>query len=310
MLGQSPAAGQPDLTSALERELGAEDTELAKELQRTRAEEIIARRRIAIERMRGGQPAPDPSGGKTADRPKEWLTDIAAGLLDKKLDPGVVGRTIDYLLGVAAFPQVGLPGAPAPAQGMTFENMRELYKMGMEANRIDPTLTTILTKLTEKVEAIEKIAAARPAVQPERKTAFVIRADNTLEEVPLDRPILLEPKPAAEGSKPIEVVKEENRHAEETERLKIDKEHKKDLADALGNISKNIGRGMAAQALGEEEEGEPAAGAVAKTAEQDPFKCEKCGAEFMIPADALQITCPNCTEQDGSPTVYTRKKKV
>jgi len=104
-------------------------------------------------------------------------------------------------------------------------------------------------------------------------------------------------------------VKEKNRHDEKMEELKIDKEHKNSIANTLASIPEKIGRGFASQTLGEEEKDEPEAGAVAKTAEQEPFKCEQCGAEFMIPAGALQITCPNCTQADGSPTVYTRKKK-
>jgi len=303
------AADSSALTSALEKELGAEDSELAKELQRTRAEEIIARRRIVIDRMRGGTAAPDTGGAKVQERGKDWLLDYTQGMLEKGLDPITVGKLVDYLLGGSQFPQIGMPGAGAPPQGITFADMMSFAKMMQENNKVDLTLTALLTKLSDKIEAVEKIAAARPAAQPERKTAFIIKADNTLEEVPLDRPILLEPKASAIDGKPIEVVKEENRHSEEIERLKNDKDHKKNLSDALGSISKNIGRGLAAQALGEEEGNAPEAGAVAKTAEQEQFRCDQCGTEFMIPADALTITCPNCTQADGSPTIYNRKKK-
>ena len=308
--GKEAQSDQPDLRSTLEKELDGEDTELAKELQRTRAEEIIQRRRIAIDRMRGGAAAPDTGGVKVQERGKDWLLDYTQGMLEKGLDPITVGKLVDYLLGGSQFPQIGMPGAGAPPQGITFADMMSFAKMMQENNRADPTLTALLTKLTEKVEAVEKIAAARPAAEPVKRSAFIIKADGNLEEVSLDRPILLEPKPSAIDGKPIEVVKEENRHLEKMEELKTDKEHKKSIADTLASIPEKIGRGLAGQALGEEEEVEPGSGAVAKIADQEHFKCEQCGTEFMIPVDALTITCPNCTQADGSPTVYTRTKKA
>ena len=140
-----PPIDQPDLKTTLERELEGEDSELAKELQRTRAEEIIARRRMAIERMRVGQASQDTGRKQTQERGKEWLTDVAQGLLERGLDPSVVGRTIDYLLGNAQSPMIGLPGANAPAQGMTFTDMKEIFKMGQEGNRTDPAITSILS---------------------------------------------------------------------------------------------------------------------------------------------------------------------
>ncbi len=301
------------LTSALEKELGAEDTELARELQRTRAEEIIARRRNAIAAIRGGHAVAEPGNTRTQEsgqgRGKEWLVDMAEGLLKRGLDPSVVGRTVDYLLGQGQSPQIGLPGAGTPSQGISFTDMKELFKMGQESNKTDPTLTALLTKLTDKIEAVEKVAAARPPAVAEKRTAFIIGQDGSLQEVPLDRPILLQPKPVDAGAKSIEMVKEDNRHLEEVERLKIDKEHKNSIAQTLASIPEKIGKGLASQVMESGGAEETVTGAAARTAEMESFQCPECKTEFSIPAGALQITCPNCKQADGSPTVYKRDKK-
>ncbi|MDP2730335.1 MAG: hypothetical protein Q8O55_07625 [Dehalococcoidales bacterium] len=293
--------GSVELKSALERELGAVDEELAKELQRTRAEELIERRRMAIERMRGGQAAADAGGGKPEGRGKEWLTDMAQGLLERGMEPAVVGRTIDYLLGNNSFPSVGMPGNGAPQGGMSFTDMKELFKMGQESNKSDPNLAILLERLTNKIEAVEKIASAPRNEQARPRTAFIVKSDNTLEEVPLDRPILLEAKPIA-GGKSIEMLKEENRHAEEVERLKTESKYKVSVAETLASIPEKIGRGLASQAMGEEEEVVAGARSAAKTIETEVFKCtdEQCGKEFNITKGALKVQCPYCA------TIYTR----
>lgn len=299
--GGKPPPGQPDLRTTLERELEGEDSELAKELQRTRAEEIIARRRIAIERMRAGQVVQDTGGGKTPERGKEWLTDVAQGLLERGLDPSVVGRTIDYLLGVAQAPLVGLPGAPAPAQGMTFNDIKEIFKMGQEASKTDPTIAAILDKLTSKVQALED---RKPPEAPARKSYIFLKADGTVEEIAADRPLILEPKPASSEGKPLEEIKEENRHAEKMAELTTEKDYKTKVANTLAELPERIGRGIAGQIAeqGEEEKG----GAAASSMEYLTCTNTEKGCNYSIPypPDAIQIRCPKCG------MVYKRETKA
>lgn len=311
--GEKATAGQPSqgdsgtvLHSALERELGAVDEELAKELQRTRAEEIIERRRIAIERMRGGSAASERGSGKTEGQSKDWLTDMAQGLLERGMDPAVVGRTIDYLIGNSSFPAVGLPGNGSPSGGMSFTDMKELFKMGQESNRTDATLVGILNKLSEKIESVEKLATARPPAQPEKRVAYVIE-DGEIREVPFDRPILLKAPPAADTGESIEMLKEKNRHEEEKAKIELESNYKKSVAETLASIPEKIGRGLASQALGEEDgtAGALPGGAAAQTIELEKIQCpdEKCGKEFTITKGALKVTCPHC----GG--IYTRDEK-
>lgn len=298
--GEKPPDTPQDLKTTLEKELDGEDSELAKELQRTRAEEIIARRRIAIERLRAGQAVlQEPGAARTQERGKEWLTDVATGLLSRGLDPGVVGRTIDYLLGISSGPMVGLPGAPAPAQGMTFTDMKEIFKMGQESNKTDPAITSMLQRLTDKIEAIEHRPAPAP---PEKKSFIVVKADGTFDEVEAGRPIILAPKVSAGGGEPIEVVKEKNRHQEEMARLEAEKKYNDQKAELLASIPEKIGRGLAGQIADKGGGGD----AVANEQKMEIFKCQnlECGKEFQIPRDALKIQCPYCKD------IYNREQKA
>jgi DNA-directed RNA polymerase subunit M/transcription elongation factor TFIIS len=310
------------LQSALEKELAADDNALANDLARSRAEEIIESRNLRIQQIRthrlnqgrSGKAENDDGGresGGTREpaRGKEWLLDYTTGLLSKGMDPIQVGRLVDYLIGGNSYlPAVGLPGAGAPAGGLTFDNVIALANMLKENNnKTDPTLNALLTKLTEKIEAVEKVAAARSTAQPEKRTAYIV-IKGVIEEISMDRPILIEPENDA-GAKSIEMVKEENRHAEEIERLKTDKEHKNSIANTLASIPEKIGRGLAGEIAGGGEIDVPSQAPGAKTAEQEQFTCPECKTEFMIPAGALQFTCPNCTQTDGSPSVFSRTKK-
>lgn len=287
-----PSNGQPDLKTALERELEGEDSELAKELQRTRAEEIIARRRIAIDRMRGGQVGQDTGSSKIQEHGKEWLTDVAQGLLERGLDPSVVGRTIDYLLGTAQAPIVGLPGAAAPTQGITFNDMKEIFKMGQESNRTDPAIAAILEKLSQKITDIES-RNARPD-PPTKLNYILVKADGTIQEVESGKPILLEPKLATGQS--IEVVKEQNRHDEKMEELKTDRDFKEKLGEVVEEIPVNLGKGWAAEnALKTHPEASTSSSVGKESVNSFQCKNPKCKATIFVPPDIPpRITCAKC----------------
>lgn len=301
--GSKPSPEQPDLKTTLERELEGEDSELAKELQRTRAEEIIARRRITIDRIRSAQPgqaAQDTGGGKAQERGKEWLTDVAQGLLERGLDPSVVGRTIDYLLGTnAQFPTVGVPGAAAPAQGMTFTDMKEIFKMGQEANKTDPAIAAILERLTDKVTDLEsKISRPSGNENPPKRSYVLIKADNTIKEIEADGPVFLEP--GAATGEPLEVVKEKNRHEEEMEKVRNDKNYKEGLVNTLADIPESIGRGLA----NDVRESTPVRQPAPQTGGLETIDCDTCHAKIYYSPDTTKVTCAKC----GS--VYLRQPKT
>ena len=289
--GDKSPVVQPDLKTTLERELEGEDSELAKELQRTRAEEIIARRRVAIDRMRAGQPGQDGGQRQTQERGKEWLTDVAQGLLERGLDPSVVGRTIDYLLGNAQAPMVGLPGATAPGQGMTFTDMKEIFRMGQEGNKTDPAIAAILDKLTQKISDIE---SKNTRYESPPKTHYVlVKADGTIQEIESGKPIILEPKPAS--GEPLEVVKERNRHAEKMEEIGVERSFKEKLGEAVEEIPVNLGKGWAAENALRQRQGAPPSPTEKESVLSFQCKNPKCKATIFVPPDAPpKIKCAKC----------------
>jgi len=289
---EKPPNSQPDLRTTLERELEGEDQELAKELQRSRAEEIIARRRIAIERMRGGQGVHEAEGRKVQERGKEWLTDVAQGLLERGLDPSVVGRTIDYLLGNAQSPMVGFPGGAAPAQGMTFTDMKEIFKMGQENNRTDPAITSILDKLTQKLETIEgKVLHSPPApIDPLTQIEQTVATYKRLKEVGM----VGGSESKGEGES-IEVVKEKHRHEEKMEEITNERKFKEKLGDIAEEIPVNLGKGWAAENASRQRSGGKASSPSTEKDSVSSFPCKKCGATIFVPPDIPeQIKCSKC----------------
>lgn len=286
---------QASLKSALEQELESEDTELAKELQRTRAEEIIYRRRVAMG-MRVG--VPDTSSGNVkAKEREEWLVDMAERLLNRGMDQRIVGDLIDTVLGKDRAPVVGLPGAPAPAQGMTFTDMMAFYKLVQESNKSDPIITNILEKLTDKVEALEKSAQAPPPA-PAQRGFVVIQPDGSFQEVEPGKPVIVKiPPPAATGES-IESLREKNRHDEKERELDIEKEHKEGLRGILQSVPTTLADGIAAVVESKSGTGAPAASSGAAVARKEPpmqdFECEDCHTKVKIPVGTKSFKCLGC----------------
>ena len=118
------------------------------------------------------------------------------------------------------------------------------------------------------------------------------------------------PPPPREG-KSVEELKEENRHAEEKERIDNEKTYKTNIANTLASIPEKIGRGLAGSIVEAGNKGaiNPVADTVARTAAQEDFKCPDCGNVFKIPEGAEKITCPYCPPVDGKQVVFLREKK-
>ena len=289
-----------DLKTSLEKELEAEDNALGTELQRSRAEEIIARRRVSIERLKTEKTSPNSGGDKGRGDSKDWLVDTVAKWLDKGLDPATVGRLIDNMLGNASSPVISLPGAAAPAGGMSFSDMKELFKMGQEANRTDPALAAILDKLSQRLVSIEG-RSTNVAASP-RTNYVLVKADGTIQEIESGKPIILDPKPV--DGQPIEVVKEQNRHAEEMEKLKTESKFKEVLGQAVEDIPVNIGKGIAAEGTRSKAVAMKAPAETPQDESVSSFKCQKCGATIFVPPDApSNIKCLKCG------TVYESKEE-
>lgn len=285
---------KPDLRTTLEKELEEEDSELGKELQRSRAEEIIARRRVAIAAMRAGQVVTEAGGGKADGRGREWLVDIAEGLLKRGLDQRVVGGLVDYLLGTAQAPVVGLPGAPAPAQGMSFTDMMAFYKIVQESSRTDPAIAAILDKLAQKLTDIETRIQHRDP--PAKASVLVVKADGSVEEVEAGKPIVIQPKADTSG-KPLEVVREENRHAEKMEEIKTEKEFKESVSQTLASVPESFAAGLGALAStqhpGARQQTPPGTQEGQRDNLQQQWNCKDCHTPIYFRLGETRIICPN-----------------
>jgi len=111
--------------------------------------------------------------------------------------------------------------------------------------------------------------------------------------------------------RPLEEIKEENRHKEEMEKQKADRDYKDKQIDVLSKIPKSIGQGLAGRIQESEEpihrtsnKQNPKMEYLKCTGEieQDDGETVICGFDIPIPPGAAkQITCPKCG------TVYTNK---
>jgi ribosomal protein S27E len=285
---KKPLPGQPDLRTAIEKELDAEDSQIAKELQRTRAQQIIAERKRRISQLTGeGERGPEEKPGGRGEKSREWLVDVAQGLLERGLEPAIVGRMIDYLLGIGQSPAIGLPGAPAPNQGMTFNDVKEIFTLGKESSKTDPAIATILEKVTDKLSALEQKVANPNTGQ---KGFIVVKSDGTYQEFEPGKPVIIEPPAPVVGGESLEVIKEKNRHAEEVERLKTERDYKVGMVDAVGNLAEDVGAGAARQTLQHKEvPGKMTGGGVLET-----FQCPECKTTMYVTPETTVVKCQKC----------------
>lgn len=325
----APSGQTTTLKTSLEQELQADDDALAKDLQRTRAEEIIAARNVRISQLRAHtlnhvtevSREREPGAVMTGGRGKEWLTDLAQGLLEKGMDPAIVGRIVDYLIGAGQFPMVGLPSGGAPAQGMSFADMREMFKMGQESVQnngggTDPEIKEYLKKIAEGqanaqteaikslVEEVRKIKNGEGNGKPATKMVFLeagAEAKKDEDGIVYVTKTKYVTAPAAPGTN-IEELRENNRAAERKLELEESRKSREMWGETIAKTVESVA-GVGASLVAGGVIAPKGAAAKAK----DPieyFKCTGCGFEIPVTPGAPQITCPQCKKiffAEGSP---------
>lgn len=298
--GEKPPPGSSDLRTSLERELEAEDTELGNELRRTRAEEIIARRRLAIAAMRGAQGAPDTGGGKASERGKEWLTDLVQRLLERGLDEKRVGNLVDYLLGTAQPTAFGFPSSPAPAQGITLTDVFSIQDR-MNANKPNSELDNIIREIREEIKSLKNQPKGEK-VDPVAAQVSAFESLGNLVDSLVKLGVVQRPGTgvAVEGE-PLEVVKEKNSF--ELRKMEIEgenayKQSKGAVLHKILDIPKDLGADISERILGREQASE-------ESSTMEYRKCSNGTCDFNIPypPDAVTATCPKCG------MIYDRSKK-
>lgn len=272
------------LKSELEKALDDEDRDLAREIQRSRAQLLIAQRRSLI--TQAGAKSEEGAGARKEGR-EDYLVTVATGLLDRGIDVKIVGQIIQYLIGVNQPFPLGALGTPGPGtqQGITVQDMKTLFEMGRDSHRSDDSMREILNKLTDKITALE----AKSVNPPPARGIIVVKPDGTIEEVEAGKPVIVQPPAPSVGGESLEVIKEKNRHAEKLEELKTEKEYKTGMVDAVGNLAEDIGAGAASQVLQRKEVSKGKTGGVL-----DAFECPDCHTIGYASPETLKVKCAKC----------------
>lgn len=283
-----PTKDDQILKSELEKALEDEDRDLAREIQRSRAQLLIAQRRALITQT--GAKTDEGAGAKKEGR-DDYLVTVATGFLDRGIDVKIVGQIIQYLIGVnQPFALAGVGALATPGvgtqQGITIQDMKTLFEMGRDSNRSDDSMKEILNKLTDKITALE----AKSVLPPPAKGIIVVKPDGSMEEMEPGKPVIVQsPAPSVAGES-LEVIKEKNRHEERKIELQTEKDYKTGMIDAVGNLAEDIGAGAASQVLGRKEVPRDKTGGVLKT-----FECQECHATIYItPETGDKVKCAKC----------------
>jgi hypothetical protein len=295
--GKDKAADDVELQSELAKALHDDDMDLARDLQRSRAQLIIAQRRKLIETETG-----KGNGGGNGDgsrvKSEDYLITVTSGLLDKGLDPKVVGQIVQSLIGGGA---QNIPLSMGTGQqGMTVKDVKDIFEIAKTDKGTDPTLLKLLEKIDTRLAAVEGGAGNNREVP---KT-YIYREDPATGQFkrealePGSSMVIPAPRTSDPG-KSIEQLKEENRHAEEKERIRVEENYKVGLVTTLGDVFERAGRGIAAQMMDSPETpagGPPAAPKDPSQTKMRYLKCDNgdCGFNIPIPPGVARVKCPKC----------------
>ena len=163
-------------------------------------------------------------------------------------------------------------------------------------------LKTLVTSVQTMAEEIKKIKLGEGSGGDTKKRGkvIVIDQDKKIHEYEDGQPIIVEHNAATE--KPLEMIHEENRHAEEMAKVNEQEKFHKDIVGTPQDAMVNIGEGLARNAERQAADGE-GEGAVVKKAKGESIKCPDCKNEIPIfPETASPVECPNCGQ-----TLYWKK---
>jgi len=291
------AGGPRDPLDELEATIAKVENIQARELLQASANRLKAKMeleekqtRAQIRRIEDGKEEPrDPvESAEDREMTKANITANALLLLEKGVPANVVGQ---YLLGsqTSNIP-INFGGGGGP-QGLTMSDVVQIFTLAKGEKGTDPELKLILAALTDKVKTIE--TALANVGHQEAKKAWVIHPDGTKEEIQPGEPIVIKPLVQATGEN-IELLKEQNRHAEEVEKIKGDKDYKEKVANTLASLPERIGAGLASNLVDAEQ---PPPSAAKKTSEGIAYlKCESenCGYNIPYPLTSTKVVCPKC----------------
>ncbi len=290
-----------ELKGELEKALEEDDRDLARAIQRSRAELLIAERKARTAQIQSGK-ADDRAEGRVAKRGEksdEDLVGVIQGLLERGLDVKIVGQMVPYLMGNGSNPFPMLPGASLGTQqglNLTVQDLKTFFDMGKESKSgMDPSMQQILDKLADKVNNLE----TRITAGSKQQGYIIVQPDGTMQEVEPGKPIILKQSPPVSSGEDIEIVREHNRHAEEMEKIKIESDYKQSVAGTLASVPESLAAGLANAGMNKP----PQTG---QRSNQTPAQFKECtDCHFMIPIPANNpsvIICPKCgVKYEGLP---------
>jgi hypothetical protein len=303
---RNPEAGEPkDTLSELEATIGKVENAEARKLLLAQARTLRSNFELEekqtqekIRRIENGarDGSRDVESKEDRELTKANITANALLLLEKGVPANVIGQ---YLINsqTSNIPINFGGGSGGQQQGLTMADVVQIFTLAKGEKGTAPELTAILNKLTDKVSELENKVAAASHQEP--KKAWIIHPDGTKEEIQTGEPIVIRPLAVATGEN-IELLKEQNRHAEEVEKIKGEKDYKEKVANTLASLPEKIGAGLASSIADAEQPPAPAR----KTSDAIAYlKCESenCGYSIPYPKTATKIVCPKCR------AIYERK---
>lgn len=281
----------------LEDAISQVDSLEAREVLRAKARELRAtmelRAREAEARLRdqGGNKVEkdEEEKAKKETRLREQITASAMMMLEKGIDPAIVGQ---YIMGSTPVTPITVSGSGPAHQGLTISDVRAIFEL-VSANKGTSELTTILTSLKDEIKNIGKGGNggheyASPLEQAKMQAQMIKATIDAFR----DAGLIKEGTTVTTGES-IEVVRERNRHEEELEKIRADKDFKDKLADTAESIPEMIGMGGAAHIMSKKTSPKPPASNQAKSSLS--FKiCDDCGTKIYYgPETGNEIVCPN-----------------
>ncbi len=273
---------------ALIENLEARETLQAKLREMRATLELRAREADARARQVGGDNVKE---GKPEPTLQEKVTATAVFLLEHGIDPKQVG---DYLTGSRMTTPIALPGmGGTQQQGLTIADLTSIINL-INQNKPDDDLKAILKSLTDEVKTLK--ASSNVPVDPVTYAKQQMESIKTIISLMTESGLVKLPGGGGEGVS-LDVVKEQNRHGEKMEEIKIERDYKTGMVDAVGNIIEDVGRGASSQILQRKEVPREKTGGVLET-----FECQQCKATIYItPETGDRVKCAKCGKEYERP---------
>jgi len=325
-----PIKGKPNLaqpqkaTSRLGALLNERANLLAQKVEVSTMEQMAAEAELETKRLHEQLNGVSSNGhnkdaGDSEEAKKQNLMTHAIMLLNSGVDPKIVGFMLTGMSPSPFFPQAPAKNGDTSDTLKLVKDIIGIFKESgkLDGNRESPMIEKLKDdnqRTREDLKELKMLFLQGAKTKPEDPlTAAATAAKQVVALYSSFREVGLMPQ--GDTQKSLEVVKEENRHAEKIEEIKANKEGKNETAKMIGGAINNIGR-AAARALVTESAGEQTDDSVvvAKSSPQPatvnvnmtpgdgsttvPFPCP-CGEVILVSPEAREITCPKCKRVFG-----------